>query len=147
MDKEIIRFQGKYDFLSNFYPCKVKFEGLYYPSVEHAYQAAKMTDVLDRLSIRQAETPALAKKIARSLPCVANWDKRKERIMLKLLKQKFQQRGLKHKLVSTGDAKIVEGDVFEFVYVPGSGVDVSKNGTKQATATRLHILSECDITK
>lgn len=38
---EIKSFTGKYSFLSNFYPCKVLFEGVRYPSVEHAFQAAK----------------------------------------------------------------------------------------------------------
>jgi len=35
------------------------------------------------------------------------------------------------------DAEIVEGDVFEFIYVPGSGVEVLKNGAKHATVPSL----------
>ena len=33
----IKEFQGKYRFLSNFYPVFVEYEGEIYPSVEHAY--------------------------------------------------------------------------------------------------------------
>jgi len=34
-------FRGKYRFLSNFYYAEVNYEGIRYPTVEHAYQAAK----------------------------------------------------------------------------------------------------------
>lgn len=40
----IDKFDGEYDFLSNFYPCDIKFEGLLYNSNEAAYQAAKTID-------------------------------------------------------------------------------------------------------
>src|SRR5207247_1025063 len=32
-------FSGPYRFLSNFWPAEVEFEGIAYPSVEHAYQS------------------------------------------------------------------------------------------------------------
>lgn len=35
----ITSFRGKYDFLSNFYPVKIFYNGRDWPSVEHAYQA------------------------------------------------------------------------------------------------------------
>ena len=45
MKYEVINeFQGKYRFLSNFYPCDIVYEGIQYPSTEHAYQAAKTLD-------------------------------------------------------------------------------------------------------
>jgi predicted NAD-dependent protein-ADP-ribosyltransferase YbiA (DUF1768 family) len=34
----IDKFEGEYRFLSNFYPQPVIFEGMLFPSVEHAYQ-------------------------------------------------------------------------------------------------------------
>ena len=40
----IKEFQGQYRFLSNFWPAPVTFEGRTYPTVENAYQAAKITD-------------------------------------------------------------------------------------------------------
>ena len=36
----ITRFHEEYRFLSNFYPVKVEYDGVQYPTVEHAYQAA-----------------------------------------------------------------------------------------------------------
>jgi predicted NAD-dependent protein-ADP-ribosyltransferase YbiA (DUF1768 family) len=38
---KIVSFDGKYEFLSNFAPVTIHFDGHEYPSVEHAYQAAK----------------------------------------------------------------------------------------------------------
>ena len=36
-------FSGEYEFLSNFYPCRIVYNGITYPSVEHAYQDRKST--------------------------------------------------------------------------------------------------------
>ena len=41
---QIRQFKGEFRFLSNFYPSPVKFRGILYPSVEHAYQSAKSAD-------------------------------------------------------------------------------------------------------
>lgn len=46
--QKIDSFNGKYRFLSNFYPVKVKLDGVTYDSVEHAYQAAKTIDKEER---------------------------------------------------------------------------------------------------
>lgn len=40
-DKRVCGFFGPFRWLSNFFPAKVHYEGLDYPSVEYAYQAAK----------------------------------------------------------------------------------------------------------
>jgi predicted NAD-dependent protein-ADP-ribosyltransferase YbiA (DUF1768 family) len=34
-------FKYEWEFLSNFYPCEIVWEGITYASTEHAYQAAK----------------------------------------------------------------------------------------------------------
>lgn len=39
---KITKFQGRYYFLSNFYPCKIEHQGIIYPSVEHFYVALKV---------------------------------------------------------------------------------------------------------
>ena len=41
---DVTEFQGEYRFLSNFWPAQVVFEGVTYPTSEHAYQAAKTLD-------------------------------------------------------------------------------------------------------
>ena len=39
--ESIERFAGPHRFLSNFYPAPLVWEGRYWPTAEHAYQAAK----------------------------------------------------------------------------------------------------------
>ena len=52
----INKFDGKYAFLSNFAESKISFEGLTYPTVEHAFQAAKTLDEEERLYIAPLNT-------------------------------------------------------------------------------------------
>jgi predicted NAD-dependent protein-ADP-ribosyltransferase YbiA (DUF1768 family) len=68
MDDVINSFSGKYRFLSNFYECTVSYAQENYPSVEHAYQAAKTLDLEYRAMIRKALTPAKAKQLGRVVP-------------------------------------------------------------------------------
>ena len=49
--EKIGEFQGRYRFLSNFWPATVEFEGMTYPTVEHAYQSAKTLDMGERRRI------------------------------------------------------------------------------------------------
>src|SRR5579885_277433 len=60
----IASFHGTYRFLSNFWLSEVRLPGdpFLYPSVEHAYQASKTTDLDLRASIRSAPTPGDAKR-------------------------------------------------------------------------------------
>ena len=62
---DIIRFNSEYVFLSNFYPSLITIDGIKYPTVEHAYQAAKTMDRREKLAIAAARSPGQAKKIGR----------------------------------------------------------------------------------
>lgn len=62
--KEVIAgFRGEYQFLSNFYPCRVTFYAMAFPSVEAAFQAAKCADLADRVRFLDL-SPAEAKSWA-----------------------------------------------------------------------------------
>src|SRR5262245_22740028 len=61
----ITEFQGEHRWLSNFWPCGVEFEGVMYPSAEHAYQAAKTLDEGARRRIAGLATAAEAKAAGR----------------------------------------------------------------------------------
>lgn len=67
MTEPITRFRDEYDFLSNFYPAPVSLDGVDYPTVEHAFQAAKTFDPKQRAPIRNARTPSSAKSMARRI--------------------------------------------------------------------------------
>jgi ribA/ribD-fused uncharacterized protein len=112
--EKILKFRGKYSFLSNFYPCRVEYEGLVYPSVENAFQAAKTAPF--RREIFTRISPKEAKKLGRKVPLLGGagqWESRKVRIMEELVRRKFSQNPeLAKKLVETGDAVLIEGNTW-----------------------------------
>src|SRR6476620_11263121 len=74
---KIAEFQGDYRFLSNFWPAVIEFEGLTYPTVEHAYQSAKTLDLDERKRIAALPTPADAKAAGRALKLRDDWERAK----------------------------------------------------------------------
>src|SRR5690606_15079076 len=88
--KVIGPFSGEHRWLSNFWPVQVEYEGMTFPSVEHAYQAAKCARLEDREIIRRALSPAEAKRLGRQVKMVQNWDQIKVEVMERLLRQKFR---------------------------------------------------------
>lgn len=67
-EPKIDHFSGRYKFLSNFFMANVVHDKVLYPSVEHAYQAAKTKNKKDREKIRLAPTAGIAKKLGNRLP-------------------------------------------------------------------------------
>jgi ribA/ribD-fused uncharacterized protein len=111
--KEVIdRFFGKYRFLSNFFPAKVFLDGIEFPSVEHAYQAAKNFDTNRRLMFVNL-TSAEAKREGQKTVKRPDWEEVKYGIMLNLVREKFTRNSdLKDKLLGTGSAELIEGNTF-----------------------------------
>ena len=105
-------FHAQYRFLSNFYPCQVEYEGLFYPSVEHAFQAAKTLDIdLRRACACYIKEPNEAKKWGRKLKIRKDWEQVKDQVMADVVWAKFSSHpDLKQKLLDTGDAELVEGN-------------------------------------
>ena len=103
-------FKDEYRFLSNFWPALVEFEDNVYPSVEHAYQAAKTLDQDYRERIYFAPTPSVAKILGRQAPLREDWEEVKIDIMRNLLVQKFSIFELKSKLLATGNEELIEGN-------------------------------------
>ena len=110
MSGVIDRFVGDYWFLSNFYPSPVTFNGVVYPTVEHAYQAAKTLDPAERERIRICETPGQAKRLGRRVKLRSDWESIKIDVMATLVREKFRDPQLAKKLLDTGDCKLIEGN-------------------------------------
>ena len=108
--EKITLFRGDFAFLSNFQKCRVEFDGDIYPTVEHAFQAAKTFDKEDRKKILAVASPVTAKRIGRRVALREDWETVKCDIMLELLKSKFSDGELKEKLLATGDAELIEGN-------------------------------------
>jgi len=105
----ITSFSEENRFLSNFYPCVVEMEGIEYPSVEHAYQAAKTLNVAEREEIVLL-TAGQAKRRGYRVTLRADWESIKLGIMEDLVRQKFNKEILREKLLATGDAELIEGN-------------------------------------
>ncbi len=108
--KSINSFQGEYRWLSNFWLCKIKCEGLLYPSVEHAYQATKTLDLEWRKRISNLQNPGKAKRFGRYSKIREDWEEIKQQVMKELITKKFQIPELKQKLLNTEDIELIEGN-------------------------------------
>ena len=109
-------FHGEFRFLSNFAPVTVEYEGMSFPSVEHAYVAAKTTDLEKRREIQQVPTAGQVKRLGRRLKVREDWEDIKVDVMRDLLIQKFSQEPYKTKLIQTRGYYLEEtntwGDTF-----------------------------------
>ena len=117
--KIISRFRGKYRFLSNFSESPFTFEGLRYPTVEHAYQERKTLDPKQRVVIRTSPNVVTAARIGRSKSTILrpDWYDIKGKIMEPLVYEKFKQNPeLAKMLIETGDAILIEGNYWHDNY-------------------------------
>jgi ribA/ribD-fused uncharacterized protein len=119
---KISSFTGYYRFLSNFYACNVPFDGLVYPSVEHAYQAAKSSDIRVHEAMIKM-TASEVKKFGSHLPLPKNWEENKILLMTMLVQVKFiKSEELQYRLKATGDAILEEGNYWNDTFW---GVDIN----------------------
>lgn len=101
----------KNTFLSNFAPCQIEMDGYVYPSVEHAYMAAKTLNPSAREQFRSPRlTAAQAKRLGKTVQLRSDWEQVKLEVMYSLLLKKFAINGFAVLLKATGDAPLVEGN-------------------------------------
>ena len=120
-------FFGNYRFLSNFFDCPVRVDGIRYQNSEAAFQAHKTQDVRIRKQFGLL-TPSVAKSQGRRLPLRPDWDAVKDDIMRTVLRAKFDQNpDLKKLLVETYPRHLEEGNTWGDTYwgtVGGSGMNM-----------------------
>jgi ribA/ribD-fused uncharacterized protein len=107
----IRKFTGMYEALSNFFECIVQMDGVLYPSVEHAYQAAKTLNKEERIPFQNC-TSRESKAMGKTLDLRADWINYKYRVMEDLLRQKFSDLNpeLMRLLLDTRGNELVEGN-------------------------------------
>lgn len=98
-------FMGDFRFLSNFYV-----DEEHTVSVEHKYQAAKATNLVDYLKIMQSPLPRDAKRLSKTIAIRPDWNDIRLIIMEQCLIEKFSNSGLALRLVGTNDATLIEGN-------------------------------------
>jgi len=116
--KTINGFQGEYRWLSNFWPCTIVYNENVFSTVEHAYQSAKVEDLLLKEKIKNCATPPEAKDYFQknNIAVADNWTGQKKlSVMKELLWLKFGGREplLTQALLLTEDAEIIEDNTWE----------------------------------
>lgn len=109
---QINSFTGQYRFLSNFYESSVRIPltERMAKTAEHAYQACKCSDAKEAEEILNADTPGAAKRLGKKCKLVENWDLIKDHAMIAVLYNKFEDEGLKNKLINTYPMELIEGN-------------------------------------
>lgn len=114
----ITSFTGPHRFLSNFWPVRIRYLGLGFPTVEHAYQAAKSNSYSEQHAISQLLTPNEAKRHGRKILFPRrDWLDVRLTVMTELVERKFLQchtdnSDLRIWLRATGDAELIEGNTW-----------------------------------
>lgn len=108
----INRFEGQYNFLSNFFPSPwVMVDDITFDSVEKAYQASKTIISVEREKFLDPTlTCGMAKRLGREITLRANWEQIKLSIMEDLVRQKFSDYRLRTLLRDTFPVVLVEGN-------------------------------------
>ena len=108
--KTISCFHGEFDWLSNFFPCKVKFEGHTFQSSEAAFQASKCFNPMEKIKFLNLAA-GKSKRLGRKVEIRPDWNAVRIDMMRKILECKFSQNPLlMEQLIATGDAELIEGN-------------------------------------
>ena len=114
VEKPFLFFYSYRDYLSNFYSCKIEFEGHVFKSSEHLYMYLKAkyfqdNDIMSK--ILNAKTPFESKKLGRAIKLFdkSKWELVSSSIMYQVLQLKFEQNTkLRQQLINTGTLWLVE---------------------------------------
>ena len=113
---EIDYFREEYEFLSNFYPTKVVFDGVTYYNSEAAYQAQKCARPEDRILFARLSADE-AKRLGQKVEQRSDWDEVKCGIMERIVHEKFTQNPtLAQDLLDTGNKTLKEGNQWKDLY-------------------------------
>ncbi len=114
-------FNGRWFFLSNFFPCEITHKGITYPSVEHYYVAMKVTEIQllngqyytagdFRELIAKVKSPGDVKKIGQKVKVRSDWEEKKLEFMNWGVREKFRDEKLAQLLISTSNLEIIENN-------------------------------------
>ena len=122
--------KNQYECFSNFYPASFHLYGREWPTVEHAFQAAKFPDNEQAMdAIQFAETPKRAKQLGGPHGGLGtlrpDWDTYRVNVMRECVRAKFDQNDeIRAVLLSTGDERLAEASPFDSFW----GVGRNKQG-------------------
>lgn len=110
--------------MSNFYRSKFYYNGMWWNTSEHAYQAAKTCNYDEVVLVRDARTPGTARDLGQTVDLIPNFDHDKYEIMKDIVFEKYlQNRNLLDQLIKTGDEYLIEDSPVDYYW--GCGADGS----------------------
>jgi N-glycosidase YbiA len=119
-----------YGCFSNFSRHGIEMDGIWWPTVEHYFQAQKFAGHPYGEQIQRAFTPKHAAEMGRNrkLPLRSDWEEVKDGIMLNALIRKFEMhQDLRTLLLDTKEEAIVENSPSDYYW--GCGADGSGQNT------------------
>lgn len=127
----ITSFTGPHFFLSNFYPISVYYEGILYPSSEHAYMAAKTLDKDLKKLMANIPTAGQVKKYGMQVDLRPDWGQVKVNEMRNILNIKFSpfrsDVPIWSWLQDTAPNQLIEGNTWGDTFWGQCPVGVGKN--------------------
>lgn len=99
---------SKDNWFSNFKRSPIFMGECSYPTIEHAFQAAKSLDIRERIRISKLRSPGTAKKAGRKVELRPDWEEIKLGVMYVCLCAKFSDEYWYKELKLTGEENIVE---------------------------------------
>lgn len=117
-------------YLSNFSRHGFGIAGVYWPTVEHHFQAQKAAGTQYEERIRRAYTPKDAKRMGRAVPLRPDWDAVKDDVMRRAVEAKFAaHEDLVDRLLATGDEELIEAAPGDYYWgAGGDGTGLNKLG-------------------
>lgn len=112
----INKFDKEFHFLSNFYPCVIKWNGRKFKNAEAAYQSAKSPYPIVQDSFVNMGASE-SKKEGRKVVLREDWDTIKFDMMCDIVEAKFNQNDyLEEMLIATRDYDLIEGNTWGDTY-------------------------------
>lgn len=117
-------YETSYFVFSNFSPHVVLYKNVLYPTVEHAFHAAKFDDEQIKNEIKNAGSPLKAFELGKKYKPQrrSNWDEIKVSVLHEIITEKVKQHEeVKEALLATGTEEIIEDNPHDDFW--GNGKD------------------------
>jgi len=134
-------YENSYFALHNFSAHSIKYNGVIYTTVEHAFHSVKFDDENIKEEIRKARSPFEAYELGKKYKSFrkTNWDEIKVSVLYEIITEKVKQHEeVKKVLLSTNKEEIVEDNPNDDFW--GNGKD--GNGQNQTGKILMKIRSE-----
>lgn len=123
MSIKFYKLKDPYGCFSNFSKHAVNIDRINWMTTEHFFQAQKYLGTNRYFEIAQAGTPRIAAELGRdrSLPLRADWEKIKDDVMRRAVREKVKQHPeIKMILLETGDEEIIEDSPIDYYWGCGA---------------------------